>query len=256
MRAALKIRSEQMALPMERIYVWLDVLSIPQVHTEMKALAVKSIYVYATYASNMVIICPSSVHEHTHEETGAESYKRRVWCRVEQMAHACRHGVESMYVCTENGLICLPDGWLDTVSRVFDGDMTCCRLHHTAGPCDKLSLVPVMLAFYYNMFLQNCDCIPQSSTFGLLWSIVMKDKNGIFPAVFEYSSMDDDGQPTINNRELFGQTLELLEQFVLEDKERAVGKLNSQESVWSTRNSLVYCPESCPKDIWIPHTSI
>jgi len=259
MKAALKMRSEQMELPMERIYVWLDVLSIPQVHAETKSLAVKSIYVYATYASDMVIICPASVHEHTYEETGAESYKRRVWCRVEQIAHACRQGVESMYVCTEDGLVSLPPGWLDTVSRVFDGDMTCCRLHHTAGPCDKISLVPVMLAFYYNMFLQHCGCIPQSSNFDLLWSIIMKDKSGIFPTNFEYSTLDA-GMPTTETRELFGKTLALLEQFVLEDEERAVNKLMSASEdsslAMGKSRSLPSCPETCPKEMWLPHFSI
>jgi len=260
MNMALRVRSEQMGLPMDRIYVWLDVLSIPQVHTATKALAVKSIYVYATYANDMVIICPSSVHEHTLEKTGAESYKRRVWCRVEQMAHACRQGVENMYVCTEKGLVPLPAGWMDTVSRVFDGDMTCCRLHHTAGPCDKQSLVPVMLAFYYNMFLQHCDCITKTDTFEHLWDIIMEDKSGCFPQEFEYTLMDDD-IPTTETRELFGPTVELLEHFVLEDKERAVDRLHSASSRTSGFSmdktmSMSSCPESCPKDLWLPHYSI
>jgi len=218
MKTALKkVAASRNAKSIHNLYVWLDILSIPQCHPLSKAAAVNSLYIYASLADLMVIVCPDSQHNNTKERAGAESYKQRVWCRAEQMAHLCHHGTETMFVSTADNFDDLPKGWMDTVSRVFAGDMTCCRLGHKGGAtCDKQSLLPVMLALYFDLYVQHVSG-KKHGNFDLLWGMISEDKDNIFPSHVEYTT-ESKG---VETHELFGSMINRVETFVNRDVKRA-----------------------------------
>ena len=78
MNSAVRHYSEHSGMPTGRIYIWLDILAIPQSNREVQQLAVDSLYVYASAVTALIIIAPDSVHEQTKAEAGIESYKSRV----------------------------------------------------------------------------------------------------------------------------------------------------------------------------------
>eukprot|EP00929_Paragymnodinium_shiwhaense_P123767 TRINITY_DN9802_c0_g1_i1.p1 TRINITY_DN9802_c0_g1~~TRINITY_DN9802_c0_g1_i1.p1 ORF type:complete len:881 (-),score=123.74 TRINITY_DN9802_c0_g1_i1:56-2698(-) len=160
--AARRIRDKEGQDP-EHVYIWLDILSIPQANDRCKALAVDSLYVYASKADYFVAICPEGRHEETDEPVGVETYKSRVWCRVEQMAHFSSHGLSTMWYSTSPGeLTAMDEAWLGDALRLFDGETTCCRLGHPVRPeCDRQLLVPTVLATVASAVLQ---CFGESLT--------------------------------------------------------------------------------------------
>lgn len=46
----------------------------------------------------------------------------------------------------------VPNGWMDDVAALFEGEMTCCSRGHLDGaPCDRESLVLPMLGMYFDI---------------------------------------------------------------------------------------------------------
>merc|ERR1719362_993548 len=108
------------------------------------------------------------------------------------------------------------------------------------------------MALYFNLYLQHEWLVEQKGSFGLLWSIIMKDKNGVFPDYFDYSTVDDHGHPTKETRELFGKLISQLEGYVQEDKNRAIQQLvmesEDQYYKFGGATSMVCTPDACPRD--------
>ncbi|CAE7940077.1 unnamed protein product, partial [Symbiodinium sp. KB8] len=98
MRLSLSMYSQEHNVPLENLNVWLDILAIPQCHAGMKTLAVNSLYVYAASTSAFIIVAPECMHENTGNHSGIDSYKDRVWTRVEQVAMVSANGTKKMFV--------------------------------------------------------------------------------------------------------------------------------------------------------------
>jgi len=194
-------------------YIWLDILSIPQVHAGLKTLAINTLYSYARHSDVMVIVAPDSFHEGTKSNAGAETYKDRAWTRTEQVAHCAHHGIESMYIQTHAGLSMVTKSWMEAVVCIFDGHMTCCRMQHPTGDrCNKESLVPPLLALYYDLYTQHGRTIstPMSNSPFFIWSLIKERKKHIFPASIQYTAKDG----ATEQRVLFGDMIARLERFV------------------------------------------
>eukprot|EP00929_Paragymnodinium_shiwhaense_P121704 TRINITY_DN9405_c0_g1_i3.p1 TRINITY_DN9405_c0_g1~~TRINITY_DN9405_c0_g1_i3.p1 ORF type:complete len:895 (-),score=21.18 TRINITY_DN9405_c0_g1_i3:64-2748(-) len=205
--AAERICSENHMNP-EHFFVWLDILGIPQANNCCKALAVHSLYVYAASADFLVVICPPCFHEQTGDVVDVTTYKSRVWCRVEQMAHCLSHGMETMYVSFEKGqLEKVTDRWISDALHIFEGEVTCCRLRHPHEKvCDKKLLVPTVLAMYTDMLARvGADGSVQGpADLQIVWDMICKGRSRIFPRHFDY--VHDSGKRS--SQMLFGQTIE------------------------------------------------
>ncbi|CAE8659526.1 unnamed protein product [Polarella glacialis] len=204
--------AKQHQVPTSQIHIWIDILSIPQRHAGMKAMAVDSLYAFAHCADIMVIVAPDCWHEDTGFKADALSYSERVWTRVEQLAHCSQHGVASMFIQTAETFRQLPDGWMETVCTVLDGNMTCCRNKHPNGcRCDKQTLVFPLLALYHNIYKQNLSGYPSSAS-KFIWDLIQKKgKDQMFPPNIHIAR--DTGITEVH--ELFGDTISRIEKIVI-----------------------------------------
>ena len=78
-----------------------------------------------------------------------------MWCRAEQVCHSMRNGTEGMYLAVGGGAPLehvKNDFFLESL-RVFNGELTCCRLEHKGmGACDRQSLVIPLLGLYGELY--------------------------------------------------------------------------------------------------------
>ena len=85
---------------LDGILIWVDYSSIPQVSASTTKLAIQSLSAYSSLASSFVIVAPSVVHSDTGATCDFGTYRRRAWCRAEQLCHLLRNGMDDMYVAT------------------------------------------------------------------------------------------------------------------------------------------------------------
>eukprot|EP00929_Paragymnodinium_shiwhaense_P036223 TRINITY_DN19440_c0_g1_i7.p1 TRINITY_DN19440_c0_g1~~TRINITY_DN19440_c0_g1_i7.p1 ORF type:complete len:1232 (+),score=134.83 TRINITY_DN19440_c0_g1_i7:104-3799(+) len=198
------------------LYIWLDVLSIPQGNETCKKLAIDSLYGYASSADYMVAICPPTRHEQTGEEAGVDSYKARVWCRVEQIAHCCCNGFRNIAYSEEPGkLVPIDAEWIGSVMYIFEGQMTCCRLKHEGcQQCDQELLVPTILAMYARM-LDNVFGAVQDDV-QILCKMMDSDRDRVFPPNFTF--VTETGKRV--RRQLFGHLMVLIKDYVVTEQGR------------------------------------
>ncbi|CAE8655256.1 unnamed protein product [Polarella glacialis] len=227
MKTAADNIAKQLQVPTSQIHIWIDILSIPQRHAGMKAMAVDSLYAFAHCADIMVIIAPDCWHEDTGVKADALSYSERVWTRVEQLAHCSQHGVASMFIQTAETFRQLPDGWMETVCTVLDGHMTCCRNKHPNGcRCDKQTLVIPLLALYHNIYKQNLSGYPSEAA-KFIWDLIQKKgKDQVFPPNILIAR--DTGITEVH--ELFGDTINRIEKIVVDE---------NTDLVWSPTISFI-----------------
>lgn len=217
----------------DSLFVWLDILSIPQRHATLKSLAIDSLYSFARSADILVIVAPTAVHEGTGQEANVDTYLDRVWTRIEQMAHCANHGLESMFIQTTDEFRNVPDDWMLRACCVFKGKMTCCRLKHPNGaPCDKESLVCPMLALYYHLYVQHLNGTPSANS-KIIWELILSvGKDEMFPPYTVVTCQD--GKPEV--KELFGSTLGLVECMAKQDCKLMGTSLMLSESQRSERD--------------------
>ncbi len=79
------------------MYVFLDILSIPQKNLRHRSDAIETLGVFASLFRHFVIIAPTAVHKDTGLTCDKASYARRGWCRLEQWGHMCSSGIAEMY---------------------------------------------------------------------------------------------------------------------------------------------------------------
>lgn len=205
MNEALNAFCSQEELEKSEVYVWLDILSIPQCHQGVQVLAINSLYTYASVVDALVIVAPDSMHEDTGEKADLESYRRRTWTRMEQLAHVAAHDMESMYVARPGGLRVTTKEWLIGIVHLFDGNMTCCRLGHAGtNTCDKEKLVLPLLGLWYS--LRGGRGKRTNTGAKMLLSIIHKDVQKVFPPKFAFEC--DQGTKEKN---LFGDLITRLE---------------------------------------------
>eukprot|EP00929_Paragymnodinium_shiwhaense_P121708 TRINITY_DN9405_c0_g2_i3.p1 TRINITY_DN9405_c0_g2~~TRINITY_DN9405_c0_g2_i3.p1 ORF type:complete len:901 (-),score=27.94 TRINITY_DN9405_c0_g2_i3:461-3163(-) len=228
MKAAAKRICAENHVDPEHFFVWLDILGIPQANNCCKSLAVHSLYVYASSADFLVVICPPCFHEQTGEMVDAASYRSRVWCRVEQMAHCLQHGFETMYVSWERGqLDMVNEHWISDALHVFEGEVTCCRLHHPNGKtCDKELLVPTVLAMYADTLskVRVDGSVVGPDDLQIVWDMICKDISRFLPRHFTY--VNESGRRS--TRVLFGKTVEWVHGLAQRDQLSVVDDLREE----------------------------
>merc|ERR1719486_1896192 len=211
MKAGLQNLCSQTGWDKSKVYVWLDILSIPQTHVGIKLLAVYSLYMYAKQAEAMLIIAPPSRHQNTGEEANKITYKSRVWTRAEQFAHFCQHGMGDIYLVEGQEKIEVVDqDWMKSVGHVFEGQMTCCRLDHNNGctPCDKESLVLPLVGLYYELHQKEKKGI-LTATEETALKFIQEDKDRMFPTHHEYAM----GKGKTDMKTLFGDLIFRAEEY-------------------------------------------
>eukprot|EP00929_Paragymnodinium_shiwhaense_P028714 TRINITY_DN16591_c0_g1_i1.p1 TRINITY_DN16591_c0_g1~~TRINITY_DN16591_c0_g1_i1.p1 ORF type:complete len:428 (+),score=56.24 TRINITY_DN16591_c0_g1_i1:113-1285(+) len=209
-RKVCQLREEEVA----SMYVWLDVLAIPQINPRSKALAVDSLFSYASMTDYFVAICPEGIHEDSKEAAGPQAYTSRVWCRVEQVAHASVNGFRGMHYSQDpDHLEPIEESWIQRIVYIFEAQMTCCRRGHPDnGPCDRELLVPTLLAMYAVLFLRQTGSGRESFKETLsgsvesVWHVMNRDIDRAFPRTHSY--MRSDG--TQQQRLLFGNGVHCL----------------------------------------------
>eukprot|EP00929_Paragymnodinium_shiwhaense_P028444 TRINITY_DN16481_c0_g2_i1.p1 TRINITY_DN16481_c0_g2~~TRINITY_DN16481_c0_g2_i1.p1 ORF type:complete len:1025 (-),score=94.02 TRINITY_DN16481_c0_g2_i1:126-3200(-) len=221
MKASARRIQEMSDIDPEHLYIWLDILSIPQASDRCKELAVDSLYVYASRSDYLVVICPEGVHEQTDEPVGKESYKARTWCRVEQIAHFSTHGLQTMWYTMYPGqLVALGEDWLQEVMQIFEGETTCCRLKHPdKRQCDRQLLVPSVLAMYTALLIRRKRGEGQLEDVRDICDQMNRDRDRTFPKTFMY---DDSGR--LSSRELFGSTIDRVYELVIESDNETLEK--------------------------------
>eukprot|EP00929_Paragymnodinium_shiwhaense_P028718 TRINITY_DN16591_c0_g4_i1.p1 TRINITY_DN16591_c0_g4~~TRINITY_DN16591_c0_g4_i1.p1 ORF type:complete len:991 (+),score=46.31 TRINITY_DN16591_c0_g4_i1:91-3063(+) len=200
------------------MFIWLDVMAIPQINPNCKAQAIDSLFIYASMVDYFIAICPEGTHEDSHEPAGPEAYKSRVWCRIEQVAHCSVNGFRNMYHCLgPEHLEPIRENWLDEIIHIFEANMTCCRRRHPDNiPCDRELLVPTLLAMYAVLF-QRLKWVEQGGHEGThktasrrsleaVWSCMNADVNRTFPPTYIYRKSDG----TQEKRLLFGGAVSCL----------------------------------------------
>ena len=197
------------------IHVWVDYSSIPQHGSETTHLAIQSLASYSSLASEFVIVAPPVLHADTQLPCNFETYRRRTWCRAEQLCHLFRNGLDAMWLATsEDNVIRLsmPDrnlgsfkkistdveaedwksmseeDWLSESIRVFQGD--------TTNEMDKLSLVMPILGLYAELYaygkrsadiaspVTDVQDAGSSQFFASVLQICQQARDEIFPKTF------------------------------------------------------------------------
>jgi len=206
MKDAARLFGESFCIPMMNVFIWLDVLSIPQANRHVQKLAINSIYIFAAAVDALIIIAPDSFHRDTGEACGLVSYKSRVWTRIEQIAHVAAHCVSSVFIKMMDSLQPIDDSWLSTFVSIFDASMTCCRLKHEHQTyCDKELFVAPLLGIWYRILLDvygGC-ATPGASA---LHRLIDGQKTIVFPKIFTFH-LDE----TTEERELFGDLIARVE---------------------------------------------
>lgn len=85
------------SLDREAVSIWVDFTSIPQKNRDMQRLSISSLPVYASSSNFFVAIAPPAMHQDKKLSCGEETYRRRGWCRLEQMARLALGGGSNMY---------------------------------------------------------------------------------------------------------------------------------------------------------------
>eukprot|EP00928_Gymnodinium_smaydae_P063266 TRINITY_DN46907_c0_g1_i1.p1 TRINITY_DN46907_c0_g1~~TRINITY_DN46907_c0_g1_i1.p1 ORF type:complete len:895 (-),score=73.23 TRINITY_DN46907_c0_g1_i1:74-2701(-) len=217
MRNAVRVYCQMHKLSLDEVYVWLDILSIPQCHAGIQTLAVNSLYAYATAADALIIIAPTSFHENTKEVADLESYKSRVWTRVEQLAHCAAHGLSTIWVAERDRLELVSTDWVQDIVCIFDAQMTCCRKNHVGSDrCDKESLVLPLLGLWYSLATQKrimSDCMGEQRKISQpamdLFDIIKAKKERVFPRTFDF--VTEEGS---EKRNLFGDLIDRVDAYV------------------------------------------
>eukprot|EP00930_Biecheleria_cincta_P079217 TRINITY_DN6697_c0_g1_i10.p1 TRINITY_DN6697_c0_g1~~TRINITY_DN6697_c0_g1_i10.p1 ORF type:complete len:1153 (-),score=195.89 TRINITY_DN6697_c0_g1_i10:394-3852(-) len=253
MKSAVHDVCSKLDVEVENLYIWLDIVSIPQCSVRLKNLAVNALYTYARQADVLVVIAPQSTHEDLGLEANLATYKRRVWCRAEQMAFFCSRGASSMFIkhCVE-GMDVEPvaESYMQEVSNIFDGEITCCTRKHPGGcPCDRLGLVAPLTGMYFDLHTQQ-QCGIISKTGAETLDFINQRKDMIFPRSIEYISEENNA----SSIELFGDMIARIEAFVNRDADAAL-QLSSSSSKGATMahvaahsNLSVVVPDASPKE--------
>ena len=132
----------------ERILVWCDYCSVPQGHQGMQGFAINSIASYAACAAAFIVVAPDVQHRDLQEVVcNVDTYKKRLWTRVEQLCHGLANGSHAMWLATsrtECRKVVTEENWLSANLRVFEGEAT--------DEHDKLTLVMPLLGLYAQLY--------------------------------------------------------------------------------------------------------
>eukprot|EP00439_Symbiodinium_sp_Y106_P058109 s2908_g8.t1 len=172
---ALKLYGEKVGATLENMY---DIVSIPQKHRGVQVLAINSLYVYASSVDALIIIAPPTLHEQTGQPLGLDTYKTRVWTRVEQVAHLSAHGIDSLFFYKPTGL-----------------------------EPDREQLVLPLIGLYYRVAAAERRGVDSNEGTGILYGMMQRKREAIFPRTFTHISLEN-GVEVKKKKVLFGDLLE------------------------------------------------
>lgn len=197
------------------VYVWVDYSCIPQRNHTTQMLAIRSLAAYASGASAFIVVAPTCDHSDTGGACDAESYQMRMWCRAEQICHSMRNGTDSMYLATSTSmpLTKIDDSWFHQSLRVFNGDLTCCRLQHKGmAACDRQSLVVPLLGLFGELYRAAVegDKIQGEAAASVraFLAEIESNQDEIFPRTFERVKWTKKKGVTTETVLLFGDLIE------------------------------------------------
>jgi len=189
---------------LDNTFLWLDYISIPQIHRNMQSLAVGSLPVYAAVCNAFLIVAPAALHSDTGEPCGFKSHMNRAWCRAEQFAHLVGCGTDSMFFATDTQNIQqLTREEMRLSFFLFEASLTCCsRGHPGAIPCDKELMVDPLLGLYAQIVASPID----SESRRWVKELIEEEKDRIFPHTHKVEKPAGDeaasqlGSPTPSSR--------------------------------------------------------
>ena len=158
MTHAVGLAAAKAGVPLSKLRVWVDIVSIPQVNRSSQRLAVASLPTFASCCDLFIVVAPDATHHDTLLKCDSKTFRSRSWCRAEISACWARNGTENMFYATNSGLKLLaPNGALRPEAlEVFSGGLTCCGLNHPDGmPCDKEALMLPMLGLFIEIYAQR-----------------------------------------------------------------------------------------------------
>ncbi|CAE8624132.1 unnamed protein product [Polarella glacialis] len=232
MCTSLRTICEKQDWNLEAVLVWADFSSIPQVHRGLQGLAIRSLPAYAKAASAFVVVAPTVPHNDLPGQLCDEdTYRRRVWCRAEQLCHSLRNGTRDMWVANDTACLPMEKNWFDDHARfVFNGEATCCRLQHKGQLlCDREALVLPILGLFGELYAgKNIPGERQR-----LWDDVKGHQGKMFPEAFTFTFCSEkggnngkEGTTTSETRVLFGELMGKMEELIDTDaavREQLVG---------------------------------
>ena len=174
------------------VFAWIDYSCIPQANPSTQNLAIRSLAAYASSATYFVIIPPDTPHADLDDTCNLNTYQLRMWCRAEQVCHSMRNGTEGTFVAvSKEDLVPVKNSHFTESLRVFDSQLTCCRLEHKGvGACDRQSLVIPLLGLYGELFRAAHDGIKGGNVDSLasvaaFLDAIEKNQEIIFPRTFK-----------------------------------------------------------------------
>jgi hypothetical protein len=223
------------------VFAWIDYSCIPQANPSTQNLAIRSLAAYASSATYFIIVAPNTPHADLDDTCDLDTYQRRMWCRAEQVCHSMRNGTEGMFIATsDDRLVPVKNEHFTESLRVFDGELTCCRLEHKGmGACDRQSLVIPLLGLYGELFRAAHDGIKGSNADSLasvaaFLGEIEKNQEIIFPRTFMRVSWRK-SKRVIEEVMLFGDLIDRMRSriqhgigFAIDDEH---GTASTQESV-------------------------
>ncbi|CAK0877445.1 unnamed protein product, partial [Prorocentrum cordatum] len=190
-------------------HVWVDYHSIPQANRDQQQSAINSLSLYVACSRIFVAVTPTCTHQELGETLDTASYRRRGWCRVEQLSFLATNAQSAnAFVYDACGLRPL---WASTEDHaealgIFEGSFTCCSRKHCNGlRCDKQRLVNVMLALYWKLLHAQATSPDASALVALL-----ADEPRFFPASMQQVRLAADESLWEAEVELFGDLLPVL----------------------------------------------
>ena len=148
MHAAVKHVASTHGWSLEDVMVWCDYTSIPQSNEACMQQAISSLSAYSACANAFIIVAPMVAHADTGSMCSVDTYRKRMWCRAEQLFHTLINGTGRMWLATgKDSVTPLTDdpNWGNAgLLKVFEGEAT--------DESDKLKLMLPVLGLYATLF--------------------------------------------------------------------------------------------------------
>ena len=197
------------------VFVWVDYSCLPQANTSAQNLTIRSVAAYAASATYFIIVAPETRHSDLDEICDIDTYQERVWTRVEQICHAMRNGTDGMFVTKgkKMPLAKVQQDFFKESYRMFEGELTCCRLEHKGmALCDRQCLVIPLLGLYGELYRETIVGMKSRNTQSLtcvedFLTEIEKHQDEIFPRTFKRTIWHKNKQ-IVEDVTLFGDMID------------------------------------------------
>eukprot|EP00927_Polykrikos_kofoidii_P025366 TRINITY_DN22800_c0_g2_i1.p1 TRINITY_DN22800_c0_g2~~TRINITY_DN22800_c0_g2_i1.p1 ORF type:complete len:1004 (-),score=118.58 TRINITY_DN22800_c0_g2_i1:166-3177(-) len=224
MKNAVRQAVDMLDMEPDKVYLWIDYISIPQVSRTLQNMAIMSLVSYSSFCDLFIIVAPTCIHSDSESVCNADTYLQRGWCRAELFAKILTTGFERMFIARSDRDHLEPFGTdVDLSSlNVFHGDFTCCaRKHKDMLRCDREQLQYAILGLYAQLLVSEKSDRRTKFPLGVA-NRVMAEVDKFFPKTFEFRRIGDNGEET-EIRSLFGDRVEICQELVVSRHAQLVG---------------------------------